>query len=157
MATQRAHRAFLAHRKAKAAGLILPALRQTAECTNDFPAAARPPADPAPSEPTPQICTNEFPFAPPRPAIDPLAALRTRIRRLLDGAGPPDPDQRDLAAAMLAARLPGSAPYRGALDLQLLDQALQPLHFDAAALTWLADSRDPSPPPPRQASGSPDG
>ena len=111
---------------------------RAAECTNDFPAAAPPRADPAPPEPAPRICTNEFPSAPPRPAIDPLAALRARIRRLLDGAGPPDPDQRDLAAAMLAARLPGAAPYHGPIDLALLDQALAPLHFDAAALAWLA-------------------
>jgi len=41
MATQRAHRAFLAHRKAKAAGLILPApAAAPADCTNGFPAAA---------------------------------------------------------------------------------------------------------------------
>ncbi len=88
-------------------------------------------------------CTNEFPSTPPRPAIDPLAALRTRIRRLLDGAGRPDPDQRDLAAAMLAARLPGAAPYHGPIELPLLDQALAPLHFDAAALTWLAGLAEP--------------
>ena len=79
MATQRAQRAFLAHRKAKKAGLILPSPRQRAECTNELPATdARP-------EPASQNCTNEFPTVPPRPAIDPLAALRARIRRLLDG------------------------------------------------------------------------
>ena len=39
---------------------------------------------------------------------------------------------------MLAARLPGAMPYHGPIDLALLDQALAPLHFDAAALTWLA-------------------
>ena len=132
MATQRAHRAFLAHRKAKAAGLILPAAAaEPAECTNDLPAAA------SPSRRT-QNCTNEFPSARRRPDIDPLAALRARIRRLLDGAGPHDADQRDLAAAMLAVRLPGAAPYRGPIDLAVLDQALAPVRFDAAALAWLA-------------------
>ena len=128
MATQRAQRAFLAHRKAKKAGLILPVAAAPANCTNDF----------VPAEPAHPNRTNDFP--PPRrlPEPDPLAALRARIRRLLDGTEPTDPAQRDLAAAILAVRLPGTAPYRGPLDLQLLDQALQPLHFDAAALTWLA-------------------
>ena len=128
MATQRAPRAFLAHRKAKKAGLILPVVAAPANCTNDF----------VPAEPAHPNRTNDFP--PPRrlPEPDPLAALRARIRRLLDGTEPTDPAQRDLAAAILAVRLPGTAPYRGPLDLQLLDQALQPLHFDAAALTWLA-------------------
>ena len=148
MATQRAQRAFLAHRKAKAAGLILPvAARDAGGMHERFPRGRPSTADPAPPEPAPRNCTNEFPSAPPRPAIDPLAALRTRIRRLLDGAGPPDPDQRDLAAAMLAARLPGAAPYHGPIDLALLDQALAPLHFDAAALTWLAGLARPNPPP----------
>ena len=86
----------------------------------------------------PAKCTNDF--APTRrlPEPDPLATLRARIRRLLDGTKPTDPAQHDLAAAILAIRLPGAAPYRGPLDLQLLDEALQPLRFDAAALTWLA-------------------
>lgn len=132
MATQRAQRAFLAHRKAKKAGLILPVAAAPAKCTNDFAPAPAPESAPAPNR------TNDFP--PPRrlPEPDPLATLRARIRRLLDGTEPTDPAQHDLAAAILAARLPGAAPYRGPLDLQLLDEALQPLRFDAAALTWLA-------------------
>ena len=52
--------------------------------------------------------------------------------------GSSGPDQRDLAAAMLAARFPGAMPYHGPIDLALLEQTLAPLHFDAAALTWLA-------------------
>ena len=126
MATQRAHRAFLAHRKAKKAGLILPVTAASEECTNDLP------------EPAPRNCTNEFPAAPPRPDIDPLAALRARIRRLLDGAGPHDADERDLAAAILAVRLSGAGPYRGPIDLAALDRALAPVRFDAAGLAWLA-------------------
>jgi hypothetical protein len=118
MATQRAHRAFLAHRKAKATGLILPApAADAAECTNELAAAVPTTAGAAPPEPAPRICTNEFPSASPRTQIDPLAALRTRIRRLLDGAGP---------------------PYHGPIDLALLDSALESLRFDTAALTWLA-------------------
>lgn len=131
MATQRAHRAFLAHRKAKKAGLILPVPAARAECTNDF--------TPAPAtEPAPPNRTNDFAPQHRLPEPDPLTALRTRIRHLLDGTEPTGPAQRDLAAAILAARLPGAPPYAGPIDLQLLDEALEPLRFDAAALTWLA-------------------
>jgi hypothetical protein len=141
MATQRAQRAFLAHRKAKQQGLILPVASTTAECTNDFSLA-----DPAPSN-----RTNDFP--PPRrlPELDPLAALRARIDRLLDGTEPADTAQHDLAAAILAVRLPGTASYQGLIDLQLLDEALEPLRFDATALAWLAGSARPGPSasPPR--------
>ena len=56
--------------------------------------------------------------------LDPLAALRARVRRLLDGSEAPDSAQRDLAAAILAARLPGAAAYAGAIDLALLERAL---------------------------------
>jgi hypothetical protein len=136
IATQRAHRAFLAHRKAKQNGLILPVAAAPAECTNEFQPAA---------EPAPPNRTNEFPPARPRPQIDPLTALRTRIRRLLDGAEPADPGQRDLAAAILAARLPGAPPYRGPIDLASLDRALEPLRFDSAALAWLAKLASPPP------------
>ncbi len=130
MATQRAHRAFLAHRKAKKDRLVLPA-PAVADGTNELPAAA-------PPEPAPRNRTNEFPATPPRPTLDPLAALRTRIRHLLDGTGPCDTDQSDLAAAMLALRLPGAAPYHGPIDLALVDRALASRRFDGPALAWLA-------------------
>lgn len=134
MATQRAHRAFLAHRKAKKDCLAL-AAPAALECTNELPAAS--------SEPAPQNRTNEFATAPPRPAIDPLAALRTRIRRLLDATGVLEPDAQDLAAAVLAIRLPGAAPYHGLIDLAALDSAVAPLHFDGAALGWLVALASP--------------
>ena len=122
MATQRAHRAFLAHRKAKQQGLIQPA-----------------------AEPAAQSYTNELPPARPRPEPDPLAALRTRIHRLLKGAAPADPATHDLATAIRAARLPGAAPYEGPIDRALLDEALEPFRFDAAALGWLAEMGRPEP------------
>ncbi|MGD9510683.1 MAG: hypothetical protein AB7I59_25125 [Geminicoccaceae bacterium] len=131
MATQRAHRAFLAHRKAKKQGLIRSVAATAANYTNDFAPA------PAP-EPAPANRTNDFPPARRLPEPDPLAALRARIQRLLAGTEPPDPDTRDLAAAILAVRLPGAPTYAGPIDLALLDRALEPLRFDAAALTRLA-------------------
>ncbi len=81
MATQRAQRAFLAHRKAKCLGLLVPAPPELAEppanqnCTNENTREPdRPLALPAPAEPDSPNCTNELP-APrqPRPAPDPLA------------------------------------------------------------------------------------
>ena len=130
MATQRAHRAFLAHRRAKQKGLLLPAPAiEPAECTNELSAAA----------PAPRDCTNELRLARRLPEPDPLATLRVRIRRLLEDADPLDPGTRDLAAAIRAACLPGVAPYHGPIDLALLDRALEPFRFDAAALGWLAE------------------
>jgi hypothetical protein len=85
MATQRAHRAFLAHRRAKQKGLLLPA----------------PAAEPA-------ECTNEFATTPRHPPADPLAALRGRISRLLDGTA-----SHDLAAASQAVQIPGNAALAG--------------------------------------------
>ena len=87
----------------------------------------------------------------PRPEPDPLAALRTRIHRLLEGAAPADPATRDLATAIRAARLPGAARYDGPIDRALLDRALAPFRFDAAALGWLAELGRPEPTasPPR--------
>ena len=70
MATQRAQRAFLAHRKAKRDGLIVPAPPEIAEppanqnYTNEnTPEPDRPLALPAPAEPDSQKCTNELPPA----------------------------------------------------------------------------------------------
>ncbi len=138
MATQRAQRAFLAHRKAKKAGLILTApATERAECTNDLSATARP-------EPGPQNRTNDFPQAPERPAIDLLTTLRARISRLFDGADTPDADQHDLAAAVLAVSTPDSVPYQGRIDLALLTQALKPICLDSAGLARLATLAPPS-------------
>jgi hypothetical protein len=147
MATQRAHRAFLAHRKAKQAGLILTAApaAERAECTNDFAQNLAKPA------PVAKKRTNEMPAAAPRPDLDPLRPLRARIERLLDDADPHDAVQRDLAAAMLAPKLSGDPPYRGPIELPLLDRALEPLHLDAAVLDRLAKSAVPTPPDRRAA------
>ena len=73
MATQRAHRTFLAHRKAKAARLILPVEEPAhEECTNEWPltalAALPPPGTAtvaAAIRPATTECTNDF----PRPAL----------------------------------------------------------------------------------------
>jgi hypothetical protein len=99
MATQRAHRAFLAHRRAKQKGLLLPApAAESAECTNEL------------SEGTaaPQNCTNEFATTPRHPQADALTALRGRISRLLDGTA-----SHDLAAASQAVQIPGTAALAG--------------------------------------------
>ncbi len=74
MATQRAHRAFLAHRKAKQAGLVLPAAEPAESvnenCTNELRTAAAPDAA--------TECTNEFPPADRRKeAAAPTATGRT--------------------------------------------------------------------------------
>jgi hypothetical protein len=75
MATQRAQRAFLAHRKAKQQGLILPVAASAAECTNGF----------TPAEPARQNRTNDFPPAPPparaRPAHRPACPHQAPARR----------------------------------------------------------------------------
>ena len=114
MATQRAQRAFLAHRKAKRDGLH-PAGDQpprpsaaNQNCTNENTAAAAAPK-----------CTNELPARPqPRrlPVPDPLAPLRARLDRLLASSGPDGPEDWDLVAAIRAVKLPGAAPYRGPID-----------------------------------------
>jgi hypothetical protein len=73
MATQRAQRAFLAHRKAKAARLILPVAEPVREeCTNELPPPALvvPPSPGAATvaaaiRPATTECTNDF----PRPAL----------------------------------------------------------------------------------------
>ena len=146
MATQRAQRAFLAHRKAKRDGLIVPAPPELAEPpanqngTNENTREPdRPLALPAPAEPDSRNCTNELP-APrqPRPAPDPLAPLRTRLDRLLAGPGPKDPAEWDLIAAIRALKLPGAAPYRGPIDPGQLDRLLAEHRFDDAGLAWLA-------------------
>ena len=131
MATQRAQRAFFQHRKAKRDGLLVPAPPELAEppanqnCTNENTREPdRPLALPAPAEPHSQNCTNELPTPrQPRPAPDPLAALRARLDRLLAGPGPSDPEEWDLVAAIRALKLPGAPPYRGAIDPGQLDQA----------------------------------
>ena len=88
MATQRAQRAFLAHRKAKQAGLILPAAEPEAipanqNCTNEFPTLSAPAAPPEAMAPESPKCTNEL------PAPDTLAPLRARLGRPLGRLGSP--------------------------------------------------------------------
>ena len=90
MATQRAQRAFLAHRKAKQAGLILPAAEPEAipanqNCTNEFPAlSARRPGRGDGARVTKM---HERIAGPASPAPDPLAPLRARLDRPLGGLG----------------------------------------------------------------------
>ena len=115
MATQRAQRAFLAHRKAERDGLI------------EVEAAA-------PSHAANENCTNEKRLRVP----DPLAALRVRLDRLLDGPGPRTDADRDLVASIRALKLPDAAPYHGPIAPDLLAQALDGLGFDAAGMAWLA-------------------
>ena len=133
MATQRAQRAFLAHRKARRDGLLGPEAEAATKPanenrTNENPAATK--------------CTNEN--QPRRRTVpDPLAALRARLDRLLDGPGPRSEADWDLVAAIRATKLPGAAPYPGPIDRELLAQALDRLGFDAAGLAWLASFRRP--------------
>ena len=80
MATQRAQRAFLAHRKAKRQGLVLPAAEPAQpmaleDRTNDL--AASPAAEPAPA-----LCTNDFAEpSPPRPGPAEAPTLNRHQRR----------------------------------------------------------------------------
>ena len=127
-----AQRAFFQHRKATRDGLILPVRPELAEppanqnCTNENTREPdRPPTLPAPAEPHLRNCTNELSTSRhSRPAPDPLAALRARLDRLLDGPGPGDPEEWDLIAAIRALKLPGAPPYRGAIDPGQLGQVL---------------------------------
>ena len=137
---QRAQRAFLAHRKAKRDGLILPDTAASAQApptriARTKLAAAAPPK-----------CTNELP-SPVRSLAattsGPAGSLwRARLHRLLPR---PRTGGRtriwDLVAAIRAVKLPGGAPYRGPIDAALLRQALDGLGFDAAGLAWLAAFR----------------
>jgi hypothetical protein len=66
------------------------------------------------------------------------------------------PSNTTLAAAILAVRLPGAAPYQGVVDLQRLDDALVPLQFDASTLAWLAGLARPIQLSPHNALGPPD-
>ena len=67
-----------------------------------------------------------------------LAALRDRLQALLAGPTPATPEAQDLAEAVLALRWPHWPAYRGALDLDLLDQALAALPpLDTATLRRL--------------------
>ena len=83
MATRRAMRAFLEHRKARQAGLLLPARTrepEPQECTNDLPAvlgrtlpAAPPPAvAPTPAEPDPDAWLAEVPVVEADPSDEAL-------------------------------------------------------------------------------------
>jgi hypothetical protein len=141
MASQRAQRAFLAHRKAKRDGLLgaEPATRPKAANQNRTSESTAAAPD----------CTNELSGSAKSPA---LAALRARLDRLLDGPGPKTAQEWDLVAAIRAVKLPGSAPYHGPIDRKLLAQVLDGLGFDAAGLAWLATLR--LPPAGRELTGS---
>src|SRR3954453_9604803 len=121
MATQRTQRAFLAHRKARQAGLILPE-RPQADPANEnrtnenTPEPDRPRVPPNPAEPNPPNCTNELPRpSQPRPVPAPLTPLRARLDRLLDGSDPRSLEEWDLVEAIRVAKLPGAAPYGGVI------------------------------------------
>ena len=97
MATQRAQRAFLAHRKAKQAGLILPAA-EPAEATrptrtartNSWRSPATPPRPRRSGRRCAQKCTNELRHpSRPRLAPEPLGHLRAPIA---DVPAPPAAD-----------------------------------------------------------------
>ena len=118
MATQRAQRAFMAHRKARRDGLIADESTAAPRAANQNRTNGKRPARPN--------CTNE------------LSALRARLDRLLDGPGPRSAADRDLMAAVRALKLPGAAPYHGPIAPDLLARALDGLGFDAAGLAWLA-------------------
>ena len=118
MATQRAQRAFLAHRKARRDGLIADEGTAPSQAANQNRTNEKRPASPK--------CTNE------------MSALRARLDRLLDGPGPRTEADWDLLAAIRAVKLPGAAPYRGPIPSDLLARALDGLGFDAAGLAWLA-------------------
>ena len=122
MATQRAQRAFFAHRKAKQAGLILPAA-EPAEApanqngTNEITREPdRPATSPAAAEPDPRECTNDF----PRPVVGPvperLGELRARIAGALGGpvaeADRLPPQAAALPGPHDAGRGPWQAPRR---------------------------------------------
>src|SRR5262249_6320307 len=108
MATQRAERAFLAHRRAKRDGLIVSEAVGSPEATNEnhqTKSRPRPKATACLAE----KCTNELQARPPPrrlPFPDALAALRARLDRLRDGPGPRTEQDWDLVAAIRAAKLP---------------------------------------------------
>ncbi|MFL5334950.1 MAG: hypothetical protein ACJ8H8_17595 [Geminicoccaceae bacterium] len=144
MATQRTQRAFLAHRKARQAGLILPE-RPQADPANEnrtnenTPEPDRPRVPPTPAEPNPPNGTNELPRpSQARPVSDPLTPLRARLDRLLDGSDPRSPEEWDLVEAIRAAKLPGAAPYGGVIERGYLDRLPTEYRFDGTGLTWLA-------------------
>jgi hypothetical protein len=100
MATRRAVRAFLEHRKARQAGLLLPARTREADaakCTNELAAAAPggpcgravaalpPPAEaPAPAEPDPDAWLAEVPVVEQDPADE---ALRRSLLGMVEHEG----------------------------------------------------------------------
>ena len=95
MATRRAVRAFLEHRKARQAGLLLPARTREADaaaCTNDLPAAlgrtlapaAPPTVAPTPAEPDPDAWLAEVPVVEQDPADE---ALRRSLLGMVEHEG----------------------------------------------------------------------
>ena len=146
MATQRAQRAFLAHRKAKQAGLILPVARGRAarNARTNCPAAARPEPAAAKSHeriPSRPAAAGRSTRSPPCAPASAACSTAPTPETPPNGTSPPP-------SAPL--RLPGAPPYRGPIDLALLDRALEPLRFDAAALAWLATLALAPPPDARR-------
>ena len=101
-------------------------------------------------------CTNELPPGAPPPAV---AALRARLDRLLDGSGPTGAEEWDLVEAIRAARLPGAAPYRGAIDRSQFAGCSPSTASTAPVSPWLAATGPPghraTGPPGHRATGPP--
>jgi hypothetical protein len=107
MAVQRAQRAFIAHRKAKAQGLVLPAAMAPAAAnenrTNDL------------SMPTGAVVA----LAPPRPAV-----AKPGRAKAPDAPDPPEPEELDDAAWLAALPVVEDDPEREALRREKLMQVL---------------------------------
>src|SRR3954464_1557896 len=107
MAVQRAQRAFLAHRKAQAQGLVLPAAMAPAAAnenrTNDL------------SMPTGAVVAP----APPRPAV-----AKPGRAKAPDAPDPPEPEELDDAAWLAALPVVEDDPEREALRREKLMQVL---------------------------------
>jgi hypothetical protein len=80
---------------------------------------------------------DAVPPAPAAPAASPLAALRTRVLRLLDRTAERSPEELDLAEAVCALKWPKWPGYAGGIDLDLLRLALKDVAIDAETLHWL--------------------
>ena len=147
MATQRAQRAFHAHRKARRDGLIGPAAELAPPPANQnrthdhekthvrTQAPARP-ARPSPPPRRVRTTARKRTCEPKRPPT-----CRPGSSRLFAGPAPCSAAEWDLVAAVRALRQPGAAPYRGPLDLAELERLLAPYPFDDAARAWLAGLR----------------
>ena len=89
-----------------------------------------------------------LPYAPePAAAVEPAADatptvedLRDRVARLLDRTLPRLTEELDLAEAICALRWPKWPNYQGAIDLDLLTEALRSVPIDAKTLSWLGST-----------------